>query len=46
MSPYDGINDDNGLVMRLFGKVEFVAAGPVMTAFALEECGCSGLLRL
>ena len=40
------INDDNGLVMRLFGILVFVVDGPVMTAFLLEGHGCGGLGRL
>ena len=46
MSSHDGINDDNGLVMRLFGILVFVVEGPVMAVFLLEECGCGGLVRL
>ena len=38
-----GNNDDNGLVMRLFGILVFVVDGPVMAVFLLEECGCGGL---
>ena len=33
MSLSDGNNDDNGLVMRLFGVLVFVVDGPVMVVF-------------
>ena len=33
MSLSDGSNDDNGLVMRLFGVLVFVVNGPVMVVF-------------
>ena len=46
MSSCDFINDDNGLVMRLFGIEVFVVDSPVMAVFLLEECGCGGLVRL
>ena len=42
MSLSDGNNDDNGLVMRLFGILVFVVDGPVMAVFLLDECGCGG----
>ena len=46
MSLCDGNNDDNGLVMRLFGILVLVVDGPVMAVCLLEECGCGGLGRL
>ena len=39
----DDNNDDNGLVMRLFGILVFVVDGPVMAVVLLEGCGCGGL---
>ena len=37
MSLCDGNNDDNGLVMRLFGIAVFVVDGPVMAVFLLQK---------
>ena len=44
ISSFDGMNDDNGLVMRFFGIELFVADGIVMTVFALEYFTGDGLV--